>query len=73
MGKIVNKIPAMMSDRGWTPNDLIGMGLAQNTAYRAWRGDTDFTLETVGKLCSALGVKIEDLFEYQDDEPDAGN
>lgn len=67
---IVNKIPALMQARGWTPGDLVQMGLPQNTVYRAVRGETNFTLEVVGRICQALGVGLGDLFEYQPEKED---
>lgn len=70
---IVNKIPALMRVRDWTPGDLVRMGLPQNTVYRAVRGETNFTLDVIDKMCQALGVQIGDLFEYRADEPEKGD
>jgi DNA-binding Xre family transcriptional regulator len=64
-GTLVSKIPDLMLERKVNPMDLIRKGLAMNTAYRAARGETDFTLGTLAVICDVLDADgLDDLIEY---------
>lgn len=64
-GILISKIPNLMEERKVNPMDLVRKGLAMNTAYRAARGGTDFTLGTLAAICDVLDADgLDDLIEY---------
>jgi transcriptional regulator with XRE-family HTH domain len=63
-----NKVPALLKARKmeWKTfrrEAYIKTGLTEPTLAKAWRGDTDLTLESVAKLASFFGVSLGDVME----------
>ena len=61
---IKSKIPDILRAKGWGAEELYSRGITVNTAYRAKRGDVDFTLKTLVVLAEVLEVySLDDLIE----------
>ena len=72
VGKVVNRVPRLLKERGETPQDLMfGARLSANTAS-SWaiedRQPTRIDLETLASICSYLKVSVGDILEYVPEE-----
>lgn len=73
MGAVVSRVPELLQERGWGAMDLVrraNMGVG--TAYKVAGGDTDFTIETLAKLCTLFGVPIQEVVTFVADEEQPG-
>lgn len=65
MGSVISKIPALAKQRNIDARYLAMRGIAPATAYRALRGEIDFSIKIITQLCDAFEASgISDLFEY---------
>ena len=64
---LISKVPQQLALRSWTPHELSKRaGMSSQTGQRLARGDTDFSLSTLLKLCDLFQVrKISEVIEYK--------
>lgn len=64
-GTVVSNVPKLLESRGWGAMDLVRRaGLGVDTSYRLARGEIDFTIQTLGRLCEVFGVAVNKIVEY---------
>ena len=65
-GTVRIKVSTLLEDRGMTVGDLAEQaGIHYNTALALKRGVfTRLDLDTLARVCDALGVQVEDVLEY---------
>ena len=63
---IISKVKQQLEIRGWTPYELSKRAnMSTQTAARLATGDTNFSLNTLLKLCEVFQVrKINEIVEY---------
>ena len=69
---ITSKVPQQLNIRNWKPVELSKRtGMSTQTAARLAKGDTNFSVSTLLKLCDLFQVRnINEVIEYK---PDGGN
>ena len=70
IGMITSKIPLQLKIKGWRPYEIAKRtGVSPNTAQRLARGDTNFSIATLGKLCQLFQVRdVNEVIEYTPDK-----
>lgn len=64
---VSKQIKEMRTERGLSTNKLSNMaGLSQSYVRKLEKGETKPTVESLGLLCQALGITLEDLVAYKD-------
>ena len=68
----VNRVSEVMGRRRMNVSELArAAGIGRQTAHRLYHGESDVTMDVVGRVCQALGVDVGELFEWAPD-PEAG-
>lgn len=72
MARLKNRLPELLTRKGWDKKVFVAhcmlAGLGQDTAYRLVRGNTNFTLETMGEFAKVLGVpSIGDIIDIDEE------
>lgn len=61
--KVIKAIKAIMEDQGVSVNALAHTtGIAQPTLNRAFREETDLTIDRFGMICEALDINTVEFF-----------
>ena len=69
VGRVISHVPKLLEKRGWGAMDLVRKAeLGIDTAYKLARGETDFTIQTLEKLCKVFGVPVQRVIEFVEDE-----
>lgn len=63
---IKNNLSRLLGERRMKMTELCLLtGLSKNTVFRLYHDiATNFSLDTVNKICIALNCKVEDIFEF---------
>ncbi len=70
----VNKVSEVMGRRRMNVSELARTaGIGRQTAHRLYHGESDVTMDIVGRVCQALGVDVGDLFEWVPDGQASGS
>lgn len=70
----VNKVSEVMGRRRMNVSEMArAAGIGRQTAHRLYHGDSDVTMDVVGRVCQALGVDVGELFEWVPDGEAAGD
>lgn len=65
MGNVVSHVPKLLEKRGWGPMDLVRKAnVSVRTAYRLAAGESDFTVQTLGKLCELFELPVNKIIEF---------
>ena len=68
-GTVVSHVPKLLESKGWGAMDLVRRAnLGVDTSYRLARGETDFTVQTLGRLCEVFGVPVNKVVEFVPEE-----
>ena len=74
VGRVISHVPELLKKRKWGAMDLfreltkLDEKIGQQTCYRLAEGGTDFTIQTLAKLCKVFGVPVGKVVELVEDE-----
>lgn len=74
-GAVRLRLDEILKNRGLKQKDLAALaGLHENTVSRLVSGGVrQIDMETIGKLCDALGITPEQLFDYSPEGKDGSS
>ena len=63
---IKNNLSRLLGERRMKMTELCSLtGLSKNTVFRMYHDlTTNFSLDTIDKICIALNCNVQDIFEY---------
>ena len=66
---IKNNLSRLLGERRMKMTELCALtGLSKNTVFRMYHDiATNFSLDTINKICFALNCNVQDIFEYLPD------